>query len=106
MGKGAAISPFLTVFSKDLYCRDVKTRFFWGEKVNGLSKPMPLVPSYNFGIPVNHVSVAKHSQEQTLSFSADFVNMNVTQLPCGFASKKLCYIEMLLKIEKSGMVGE
>ena len=36
VGKGEiarkrAISPFPTVFSKDLYCRYVKTRAFWGK---------------------------------------------------------------------------
>ena len=31
-----AISPFSAVFSKDLYRRNVKTRFFWGEWVKFL----------------------------------------------------------------------
>ena len=31
VGKGQAIYPFLTVFSKDLYCRHVKTRACLGK---------------------------------------------------------------------------
>ena len=34
---GRAISPFPTVFSKDLKCRHVKTTAFW-ERVNDLSQ--------------------------------------------------------------------
>ena len=30
VGKGRAISPFPTGFSKDLYCRHVKTRAYFG----------------------------------------------------------------------------
>ena len=40
---------------------------------------------------------AKHFQENSLSFSTDFINLNVT--PYGLANRKLCDIQMLLMTE-------
>ena len=49
----------------------------------------------------------KHSQEHPLSFSPDFVNLNLTQLLYWLnhmvsANQNLCYIQMLQNIENSG----
>ena len=46
-----AISPFPTVFSKDLYCRHVKTKLVW-ESINEISD------DFEFGSPgvINYVT--------------------------------------------------